>query len=170
MVGAEVDELQLAQLWRQVQAQGFEVFYPRLHVDPVNPRARKVRPYFPRYLFLQADLYAVGTSTFQWMPGAIGLVSFGGVPAPVPGILIEAIRLNVDTVNAAGGEIWSHFQVGDRVRVQEGLFAGYEGILDARLNGKDRVRVLLQLLNSRVLSVELRLGQLSREQGARSRE
>ena len=149
-------------VWRQVQAQGFEVFYPRLRVNPVNPRARKVKPYFSRYLFVQADLDVVGLSTFQWMPGAIGLVCFGGVPPPVPNILVEAIRQNVDIINTTGGEAWSHFKIGDSISVLEGPFAGYEGVFDARLNGRERVRVLLRLLNDRVLSVEMRVTQLKR--------
>jgi transcriptional antiterminator RfaH len=37
-------------------------------VRPVNPRARKTRPYFPGYLFVQADLAAVGLVEFRWMP------------------------------------------------------------------------------------------------------
>lgn len=149
-------------LWRQVQARGFEAYYPHLRVRPVNPRARAVRPYFPRYLFVQANLEEVGISVFQWMPGAVGLVCFGGVPATVPSILIEAIRLRVDAINAAGGDPDVVFKPGDRVRVTEGPFAGYEGIFDARLDGKERARILLQLLNDRVLSLEVRLSQLKR--------
>ena len=149
-------------LWRQLQSRGFETYYPCLRVRPVNPRARTVRPYFPRYLFVRVDLNAVGLSVFQWMPGAIGLVCFGGVPATVSPILIEAIRLNVDAINAAGGDRGVQFKPGDRVRVLEGPFAGYEGIFDARLNGKERVRILLQLLNDRVLPLEVRASQLKR--------
>lgn len=149
-------------LWRQVQSRGFEVYYPHLRVRPINLRARVVRPYFPRYLFVRVDLEEVGLSVFQWMPGAIGLVCFGGVPATVPPILIEAIRLRVDAINAAGGDPSVHFKPGDRVRVAEGPFAGYEGIFDVRLNGKERARILLQLLNDRVLPLEVSLSQLKR--------
>ncbi|MDW8071465.1 MAG: transcription termination/antitermination NusG family protein [Anaerolineae bacterium] len=149
-------------LWRQVQARGFEAYYPHLRVRPVNPRARTVRPYFPRYLFVRANLEEVGLSVFQWMPGAIGLVCFGGVPAPVPSILIEAIRLRVDAINATGGDPSLHFKPGDRVRVVERPFAGYEGIFDVRLSGRERARILLQLLNDRVLPLEVRLSQLKR--------
>ncbi|MGQ9502983.1 MAG: transcription termination/antitermination protein NusG [Anaerolineae bacterium] len=149
-------------LWRQVQSRGFDSYYPCLHVRPVNPRARKVRPYFPRYLFVRVDLDTVGVSIFQRMPGAVGLVCFGGVPATVPHLLIEAIRLNVDAINASGGDPWAQFRPGERVRVVEGPFAGYEGIFDARLNGRERVRILLQLLNDRVLPLELHISQLKR--------
>ena len=66
---------------RQVKEKGFEVFYPRLRTNPVNPRSRKYKPYFPGYLFIQANLEEVGLSMFQWMPHTLGLVSFGGEKA-----------------------------------------------------------------------------------------
>ena len=43
-------------VWRQLQSQGYEVFYPCLRVHPVNPRSRKIVPYFPGYLFVEVDL------------------------------------------------------------------------------------------------------------------
>ncbi len=75
-------------VWRQCREQGYEVFYPRLRVQPVNPRARKVKAYFPGYLFTHVDLDTIGLSAFQWMPHAIGLVTFGGEPSTVPDNLI----------------------------------------------------------------------------------
>ena len=70
-------------LWRQLLAREIEVFFPRIRVHPVNPRSRKLRPYFPGYMFVQVDIEAVGASKFNWMPFAIGLVSFDGEPAVV---------------------------------------------------------------------------------------
>ncbi|HEB63956.1 MAG TPA: hypothetical protein ENJ02_00220, partial [Chloroflexi bacterium] len=49
-------------VYAQALQRGLEVFYPRLRVNPVNPRARKVRPYFPGYMFVRVDLEAVGRS------------------------------------------------------------------------------------------------------------
>ena len=149
-------------VWHLIQAQGFGAYYPRLRVEPVNPRARKVRPYFPRYLFVQADVDEAGLSAFQWMPGAVGLVCFGGIPAPVPDSLIDAIRRNLGGISAAGGELLYRVKPGDPVVIQDGPFAGYQAIFDARLNSKDRVRVLLQLLNDRVVPLELRAQQIER--------
>ena len=89
-------------VWRQVRTQGYEIFYPRLKVNPVNPRARKLRPYFPGYMFVSVDLGEAGLSTFQWMPHAMGIVCFGEEPAIVPEHLIHAIRKRVDEIAAAG--------------------------------------------------------------------
>ena len=151
-------------VWRQVRGEGFEVFYPRVRVNPVNPRARKLKPYFPGYMFLYADLDQVGQSTFQWMPHTLGLVSFGGEPAYVPDNLIFELRKRVEEISQAGGELFDGLKQGDKVLISDGPFKGYEAIFDARLPGSERVRVLLVLLsNQRRVPVELQSGFIERE-------
>jgi transcriptional antiterminator RfaH len=137
--------------------------FPQLRVRPVNPRSRTIRPYFPGYLFLQTDVEQVGTSTFQWMPFSCGFVSFDGTPATVPDHLVDAICRHVDQINAAGGEHLAGLKPGDAVVIQGGPFDGYEAILDARLSGTERVRVLLSLLRARQVRVELPAAQIGRK-------
>jgi transcriptional antiterminator RfaH len=150
-------------VYRQVRMQGFDAFLPRLRVNPVNPRSRKYLPYFPGYLFVQADLDTVGRSVFQWMPHAMGLVEFGGEPANVPDNLIYELRKRVDEIRTAGGEVFEGLQAGEVVRISDGPFRGFEAIFDARLPGTERVRVLLELLGSqRKVPVELHVGQIER--------
>ena len=148
-------------VWRQVHMRGIEVFYPQLRVQPVNPRARKKKPYFPGYMFVQVDIDEVGMSAFRWMPHSMGLVSFGDEPAIVPDHLIHSIKRRIDEITAAGGELFDGLSPGDKVVIHDGPFAGYEAIFDARIPGSERVKVLLQLLNDkRQLPVELDAGQI----------
>jgi len=150
-------------VWRQLQSQGYEVFYPCLRVHPVNPRSRKIVPYFPGYLFVEVDLEQSGISVFQWMPHTVGLVSFGGEPSIVPENLILAIQKRVDEINAAGGEIFDGLKPGETVWISDGPFQGYEAIFDGRLPGSERVRVLLEFLgNRRKVSVVLDPSQIQR--------
>lgn len=146
-------------LYNQLLARGFEAFYPYLCVKPVNPRSRTVRPYFPGYLFIRVDVKAEGFSVFQWMPGSLGLVSFGGEPATVPVELINAIHHNVDHVNAGFGK-QPVFSLGDLVVVREGIFDGYEAIFDSHMPGNDRVRILLQYLKGRQVPLVLPVQQI----------
>ena len=145
-------------LWNQILSQGLDAYYPHMRVKTVNPRARKIRAYFPGYLFVKADLALTGLSTFQWMPFSVGLVSFGGEPAVVPEALIQAIRQRLDAIEKAGGEHLKDLEgirSGDQVKVLEGPFQGYEAIFDARIPGSERVRILLKMLNQRSLPVEM---------------
>ncbi len=151
-------------LWRQVKSKDIEVYFPRLRVNPVNPRSRKWVPYFPGYLFIQVDLDEVGRSALQWMPYSIGLVNFGGEPAPVQEHLIYEIRKRVDKITAAGGELFDGLKPGETIRISDGPFKGYEAIFDTRLPGTERVRVLLELIdNQRQVPVELDAGQIKRK-------
>lgn len=147
-------------VWKQVRERGYEVFYPRLRVNPVNPRSKKFRPYFPGYLFVRADLDRVGLSAFQWIPHTTGLVSFGGEPSAVPDNLINAIKRRVEEIIAAGGEVFDELHKGDLVRINFGPFEGYEAIFDNRVPGTERVRVLLKFLSDRYVPVELEAGHL----------
>ena len=149
-------------LAKQLEAYDVDVFFPRIHVKPVNPRSRKTRPYFPNYLFVHVDLDVIKLSTLRWVPGASGLVSFDGEPAPVPDLLITALERQVDLMNTASRELTSNFKHGDTVVIQDGPFAGHEAIFDLRLSGQDRVRVLLNFLQARQVPVELHSRQIRR--------
>lgn len=150
-------------LWEQILNHGFETFYPRIRTHPVNPRSRKIRPYFPGYLFVHADLTATGLSVFQWMPYATGLVSFGGEPSIVPDHLIHGIRQRIGEIADAGGELFDSLKTGDAVLIRSGPFAGYEAIFDLRLPGSERVRVLLKMLSDRKIPLELDAGQIEKK-------
>ncbi len=151
-------------LAKQLEAYDVDVFFPRIHVKPVNPRSRKTRPYFPNYLFVHVDLDVVKLSTLRWVPGASGLVSFDGEPAPVPDLLITALERQVDLINTASRELTmtSNLKHGDTVVIQDGPFAGHEAIFDLRLSGQDRVRVLLNFLQARQVPIELQSRQIRR--------
>lgn len=151
-------------LWRELIARGFECFYPQLHVRPVNPRSRTIRPYFPGYLFLHTPIEQAAGSLFQWMPFSGGFVCFDGTPASVPHHLVEAIRRHVEEVNEAGvaRRQAASPQRGEAVVIHGGPFEGYEAIFDTRLSGTERVRVLLKLLGVRDVNLELPAGQVGR--------
>lgn len=148
-------------LHQQVLARKIEVFFPRVRVKPANPRAARIRPYFPGYMFIKADIEEVGISTFQWMPHSYGLVSFDGEPASIPDSLIAALRKNKHEIIEASKLKSGGLATGTAVRITEGPFKGYQALFDARLSGDDRVRVLLQLLSDRQMPLELDVGQIT---------
>lgn len=142
-------------LCEQLRLREIEIFFPTLRVKPVNPRARKIKPYFPGYVFGRIDLAESGRSILEWIPGAIGIVSFGGDPAPVPDELVIALRQHLEKINESNGKAAQAYHPGDVVAIQGGPFAGYEAIFDVHLPGRDRVEVLLKLLRGNQVRVEL---------------
>ena len=144
----------------QLLSHRLEVFYPSVRAKAVNPRARKIKPYFPGYLFVRIDLQEVTPAFLYRMPGSRGLVSFDAQPATVPEALIVAIRRRVDQLNQTVGQQLDGLQPGEPVLIQEGPFAGQQAIFDARISGSERVRVLLTILRGRQLPLELPGGQI----------
>jgi transcription antitermination factor NusG len=148
-------------LCEQLGMREIETYFPRFRVKPVNPRARKIKPYFPGYVFGYVDLEHVGKSVLDWIPGAIGVVNFGGEPASVPDHLINSLRQHLEIINASAFNVVQRFSPGDIVTIHWGPFAGYEAVFDASLPGRDRVKVLLRMLESSQLQVELPAEQIS---------
>ena len=142
-------------LYEQLCLRKFEAYYPIIHVKPVNPRARTFKAFFPGYLFVHVDLDQVGLSSIQWVPGAVGLVNFGGVPASIDESVLQAIRSRVDKSRVDDRYLYSGLKRGDSVSINEGPFSGYKAIFDTRLSGNQRVQVLLEVLRDRQLRVEL---------------
>ena len=148
-------------LWQQLHVREIEAYLPRIRVMTVNPRARKIRPYFPGYIFVHVDLSRISISILQWVPGAVGIVSFGGEPASVTDGLINSLQKRLEEINLPG-ENPSDLKQGMAVIIQNGPFAGYEAIFDTRLSGSDRVRILLSLLCNRQVPVEIPAGYIQR--------
>ncbi len=144
-----------AALTKYARSAGHEVYYPSIPANPVNPRARKIVPYFPGYIFVRTQLGRAGRSVFHWMPFSQGLVCVGGEPAPVSDLILRPIMARVAEIWQSKGLQIQEYGSGDRVIIREGMFEGYRGIFDQYLTGSERVRVLLEMLNTRFVPLEV---------------
>ena len=145
-------------LYDQLDALQIEVYYPSVRT---KNGAHKSKPYFPGYLFVNVDLQLTGTSSLQWIPGSLGLVSFGGEPACVPDGLLQRIRYRVDEINRAEDSLFDILKPGDQVMIHSGPFAGYDAIFCSRLRDSERVQVFLKILQDHQIHVNLQLSQLT---------
>jgi transcription antitermination factor NusG len=144
-----------AQLWDQLLSRGVDCYYPRLQVSPVNPRSRKIRPYFPGYLFIHVDLGVTGISSLNWMPFATGLVSFDSIPTAIPDGIVQSLHQNIGDVVNAIDNLFDDLKKGDKVVILEGPFKGFEAIFDTRLSGSERVGLLLRLINGQQVRLQI---------------
>ncbi len=132
---------------RQLQSQGYEIFYPRYFTANGSTGRLQIRSYFPGYMFIRLDLNSINQSTFQWMPNSEGLVNFESHPAYVPDNLIEAIKRHVDKLNSMRlVDLVKSTDIGEG-SVQGNSSGGtYEAIFDASLSSDERVEELLRML------------------------
>jgi transcription antitermination factor NusG len=103
-------------------------------------------PWFPRYLFARADLQIVPPSSINAVPGVVRLISVDSTPQPISFRVIEAIRQQVDQLNAQGGLPNHHFKQGDSVRLRDGPLHGLEAVFVGPMEPSARVRVLIDFL------------------------
>lgn len=140
-------------------AKGVETYLPLVTIKRRNKYVEV--PFFPCYLFVRLDLTAPGALSVQWTPGLRRLVSFDGRPAVVGEGFIEALKVRLVEDDELLELRQVGFRPGERVRVDEGPFQGFEGMFDRRLAGDERVRILLDFLG-RTTAVEIDSRQLSK--------
>jgi transcriptional antiterminator RfaH len=148
-------------LCQQLLSREIEAYYPCIRLQSNNLHARKIKPYFPGYMFVHTDLDVVGKSSVQWIPGAVGLVCFGGEAAWVADGILQGIRERVDEINLSGWECWQNLKPGDDISIHSGLFAGYRGIFSSYLSDRERVIVFLKFVRDQQVRVELPAGQVT---------
>ena len=142
-------------VWCQLKNRGFDVFYPCLRVNTVNPRARGIEPYFPEYIFVQVDLTAIGASTFAWIPHAIGLVYFGNEPAWVPDAVVFAIQRHLAAINSdskQSDDQGRYLFPGKAAMDQNKPSDSLNLIIGEHLPSDERVHGLFQLLSTALVS------------------
>ena len=131
-----------------LERQGYASYLPLVRVRR-RRRGRYVKivePMFPRYLFMH-----LSDETDNWSPirstiGVSSLVRFGTLPARVPDDLIRTLRAREDPDGLQRLEP-REIKPGDRVRIVEGVMAGYEAIFEAG-SGRERVSLLLDIANT----------------------
>jgi transcriptional antiterminator RfaH len=133
-----------------LQRQGYECYLPLLPTEKIQQKLVAIvdEPLFPRYLFIRLDS---GQSGKSWTPirstlGVSKLVTFGMEPAKVDHALIEFLRESEAKISEQPQRL---FDVGDRLLVTDGPFAGIESIYQMS-NGEGRVMVLIELLSKPV--------------------
>jgi transcriptional antiterminator RfaH len=128
-----------------LSAQGFRNFLPRFRKTVRHARQLRevIAPIFPGYIFLIIDTDRDRWRSINGTFGVARLVSAHGRPIPLPSGIVEAMIAAMDQsgIVRLGGQLTP----GQAVRVVAGPFAGGLGVLE-RLDGKGRVRVLLQIM------------------------
>lgn len=131
-----------------------EVFLPMMEARA--PRwgklAWSVMPLFPSYLFAKFDLHARYFDV-KYLAGVQGIVSAGCDPLAVPAEVVEEIRRR--GVNGVVRIEPKGFGNGERVRVVDGPFRGFEAIFERYLSGAERVAILLSEVEANGLRVVL---------------
>jgi len=103
----------------------------------------KIKPLFPNYLFanfnLESHYYKV-----KWSRGVGLILGNREGPIPVSNKVVQAILDRIGKDNLV--ELEDQIQRGDLIQITSGPLKDLTGIFEKRMSGKDRVRILLNLI------------------------
>lgn len=138
-----------AEAQRNLRMQGHKVYLPRLKESVSQGRRlfTSLKPFFPGYLFLQLNIRCQPWRHVNNTPGVRSLVFMGDFPVPVPRGLVECMISLTDPDDIL--DFTAGLNSGDRVRIIDGPFAQFVGTLQ-HMDGKGRIRVLVEIMNSSV--------------------
>ena len=128
------------------QQKYIETYLPEIDVVCKDQR-RRMKPFFPGYLFAQIDLEMGESSSWKWTPGLRYVVSYGEQPIPVPGEIIKSIEYSLRNLQSGSGHAKHKFKAGDTVRIKDGPFKDMLAEFDGPMTSSARVQVLLKAVH-----------------------
>lgn len=137
-----------------LRRQGYEVYLPQMRRWRSHARRRELvtRPLFPRYLFVFFDAEHARWRSILSTFGIASLICHGEKPSVVPEGVVEDIRQAERGGWFDDSNRVSRLKAGEPVRIACGPFADLVGQLQS-LVSDDRVRVLLDILGRRVMTI-----------------
>lgn len=142
----------------RVEFLGFEGFLPSYREESRwSDRTKTVeRVLFPGYVFARSPAGQI--SGVVWSCGAAEVLSFAGVPAPIPEREIEDLRRAIASASRIEP---CAYVAGEAIEIQTGPLAGVKGVV-TRTRGALRVVVAIELLR-RAVRVEVDAADLRRQ-------
>lgn len=106
----------------------------------------RLRPFFPGYLFIQANFEKIKISDINFCTGVKYIVACNGKPQPISQAIVLEIRERLERLNASGRVDSHQFQPGEQVRVGSGLLEGLDAVFISSAKPNERVWILLNFL------------------------
>jgi transcriptional antiterminator RfaH len=125
--------------------QEIETFLPLLkdHYFRGGRMIQTIKPLFPNYLFAKLDLNLQYTKV-KWTRGVSRILGNREGPVPISEIVVQTIQNRIGKDNLI--ELEEEMKEGDLVQVTSGPLKDLVGVFQKRMSGKDRVKILLNLI------------------------
>jgi transcription termination/antitermination protein NusG len=124
----------------------------------------KERSFYPGYVLIEALLIGEIPHTIKNITGVIGFLgeTKGGEPVPMRISEVNRILGKVDELTEAEGTVTTNYVVGESVKVINGPFNGFNGIIEEVNEEKKKIKVTVKIFG-RKTPVELNYGEVERE-------
>ncbi len=122
----------------------------------------KEKTYLPGYILIQAEMVGEVGHIIDSVNGVVGFL--GGKSTPVPLRPNEVARIlgNVDEMSEHGETIAEPYIVGENVKVIDGPFSGFSGVIEEVSEEKKKLKVMVKIFGRRT-PLELNFVQVEKE-------
>ncbi|MBP3253063.1 MAG: transcription termination/antitermination factor NusG [Bacteroidales bacterium] len=118
-------------------------------------RVSKERTLFPGYLFVEASLEGEVAHIIKNIPNVLDFITEkGGQPIPMQESEVKRILKTVDNSIDSNEEMEEHFIVGENVRIIDGPFKNFDGVIEDVNEEKQKLKVIVKIFG-RKTPVEL---------------
>lgn len=155
----EISRLKLEDFIAQILVPTERVFQIRN-----GKKVSKERNFFPGYILIEANLVGEIPHTIKAIPGVIGFLGAtkGGEPVPMRQSEVNRILGKVDELALSDEEMVIPFVVGESVKVVDGPFNTFSGVIEEIDEQKKKLRVMVKIFG-RKTPVELSFMQVEKE-------
>ena len=125
-------------------------------------RVIKEKLYLPGYVLIQARLQGEVANTLRFMPNVLGFLGGLDNPSPVKQADINRILGSAEESTIEVAEVAVPYNVDDAVKVTDGPFSGFSGIIEEVNAEKRKLRVMVKIFG-RKSPLELSFSQVEKE-------
>ena len=122
----------------------FQVIVPTEEQIELKEGQRRVveRRVFPGYILVEMVLDEESWYVVRNTPGVTGFVGIGNRPTPLSQVEVDRIMRRIE---AEEPRVQVDFKIGERVRVTEGAFAEFQGMVDDIDLDRGKARILISI-------------------------
>jgi transcriptional antiterminator NusG len=120
------------------------------------------RPYLPGYILIEAYLIGEVIHVIRNIPNIIGFLNSLGDPIPMRPSEVNRILGKVDELTDAGEKMIEPFIVGEPVKVIDGPFNNFSGVIEEVNEEKKKLKVMVKIFG-RKTPLELSFTQVEKE-------
>jgi len=127
-------------------------------------KTTKERSFYPGYVLIEANLAGEVPHVIRNVTGVIGFLgeTKGGNPVPMRISEVNRILGKVDELVESEGTMTTRYTVGESVKVINGPFNGFNGVIEEVMEDKKKIKVTVKIFG-RKTPVELNFGEVELE-------
>jgi transcription termination/antitermination protein NusG len=156
-IESEINRLGLQDFVAQVLIPTEKVYQVRK-----GKKISKERNYFPGYVLIEAALVGELTHIIRNIPNVLGFLGTGNEPSPMRASEVKRILGKVDELAEQSEGINVPFIVGETVKVIDGPFNSFSGVIEEINEEKKKLKVMVKIFG-RKTPLELTFMQVEKE-------